>query len=285
MYELSLCIIFQSSRKSLSLSLSLYIYIYLLQQWIVHAQVARQRKVLSFNLSIDLMQNPPFRQRSSSFEEQSLNNSSIMLSSPASSSSSSSLSGDHIGQESCADLWDNEEELSSGNGGGGGVERRGRIGRSSEMKTKKEFPPPIPWLAQTENLLSHMPWVMKRYHTSDGRLIIREEKVKHHEYFRAHRANGRLTLHLIPMNDDFYDEKNLKGEAEEDEGNAEVGDADDGRGEEEEEEEKESVKSSCVEMNDGGGGGGGGGAAKCYMGSVSSCMFGMAIAAVKPLHI
>ena len=278
MYELSLCIIFQSSRKSLSLSLSLYIYIYLLQQWIVHAQVARQRKVLSFNLSIDLMQNPPFRQRSSSFEEQSLNNSSIMLSSPASSSSSSSLSGDHIGQESCADLWDNEEWR-------GGVERRGRIGRSSEMKTKKEFPPPIPWLAQTENLLSHMPWVMKRYHTSDGRLIIREEKVKHHEYFRAHRANGRLTLHLIPMNDDFYEEENLKGEAEENEGNAEVGDADDGREEEEEEEEKESVKSSCVEMNDGGGGGGGGGAAKCYMGSVSSCMFGMAIAAVKPLHI
>ena len=72
---------------------------------------------------------------------------------------------------------------------------------------KREFPPPIPSLARTENLPSHMPWVLKRYYTSDGRLILREEKVRHHEYFRAHRSNGRLTLHLVPLddNDDIDD--------------------------------------------------------------------------------
>uniref|UniRef100_A0A7N0TL31 FAF domain-containing protein n=1 Tax=Kalanchoe fedtschenkoi TaxID=63787 RepID=A0A7N0TL31_KALFE len=46
-----------------------------------------------------------------------------------------------------------------------------------------------------------MPWVMRRYHTADGRLVIREEKVRRHEYFRAHRADGRLTLQLIPLDD------------------------------------------------------------------------------------
>ena len=208
-----------------------------------------------------------------------------MLSSPA----SSSPSGDYIGLESCVDLRDDDDddELSSGNGGS---ERRGRRDRSREMNTmKREFPPPIPWLAQTGNLLSHMPWVMKRYHTSDGRLIIRVEKVKHHEYFRAHRANGRLTLHLIPMDDDFYEEENQEAEAEEDdEGNAD----DDEKGEEEEiekekekeKEEKESVKSSCVEMN---GRDGSGGGVKCYMRSISSCMLGMAAAAavIKPVYI
>jgi hypothetical protein len=47
-----------------------------------------------------------------------------------------------------------------------------------------------------------MPWVLKRYYTSDGRLILREEKVRRHEYFRAHRSNGRLTLHLVPLDDE-----------------------------------------------------------------------------------
>ncbi|KAF3604972.1 hypothetical protein DY000_02046147 [Brassica cretica] len=58
---------------------------------------------------------------------------------------------------------------------------------------------------QTENLLPHMPWVLKRVVTSDGRLILREEKVRHHEYFRAHRSNGRLTLHLVPLDDDVFE--------------------------------------------------------------------------------
>ncbi|XP_060200713.1 uncharacterized protein LOC132628978 [Lycium barbarum] len=50
-----------------------------------------------------------------------------------------------------------------------------------------------------------MPWVMKRYHTPDGRLIIKEEKVKRFEYFEAHRIDGRLMLNLVPLNDDVSD--------------------------------------------------------------------------------
>ncbi|XP_010544258.1 PREDICTED: uncharacterized protein LOC104816921 isoform X2 [Tarenaya hassleriana] len=42
--------------------------------------------------------------------------------------------------------------------------------------------------------------VMKRYHTSDGRLILREETATHREYLRAHRSNGRLRLELVSLN-------------------------------------------------------------------------------------
>ncbi|KAK4489927.1 hypothetical protein RD792_000575 [Penstemon davidsonii] len=76
--------------------------------------------------------------------------------------------------------------------------RRHRI-RSSTAD--KNYPPPITCLARTENLPSHMPWVMKKYYSSDGRLIIKEEKVEHHEYFTAHRSNGRLVLNLVPLDD------------------------------------------------------------------------------------
>ncbi|XP_057974675.1 uncharacterized protein LOC131162334 [Malania oleifera] len=129
--------------------------------------------------------------------------------------SPTSLIGDYIGMESCFDLKEydhceidpsrgkteiiNEEGVACD-----AVERR-RITRQRdqwwEMMKKRngDLPPPIPSLARTENLPSHMPWVMKRYYTPDGRLIIREEKVRHHEYFRAHRANGRLILHLVPL--------------------------------------------------------------------------------------
>ncbi|KAJ9167061.1 hypothetical protein P3X46_021740 [Hevea brasiliensis] len=66
------------------------------------------------------------------------------------------------------------------------------------------FPPPIPLLARTGNLPSHMPWVLRRFYTDDGRLILREERVKHHEYFQAHRCNGRLTLRLVPLDDEVH---------------------------------------------------------------------------------
>ncbi|XP_010520860.1 PREDICTED: prostatic spermine-binding protein-like, partial [Tarenaya hassleriana] len=67
--------------------------------------------------------------------------------------------------------------------------------------------PPISGLARTGNHPSHMPWVLTRVYTSDGRLILREEKVRHHEYFRAHRSNGRLTLQLVPLDDDDDDDE------------------------------------------------------------------------------
>ncbi|KAF8086461.1 hypothetical protein N665_0624s0002 [Sinapis alba] len=123
-------------------------------------------------------------------------------------SSSSSAVGDYIGTESCFDVLSADE----GNDAVSTPEpmNRYRYGgrrreeREARAAAAREFPPPIPLLAQTENLLPHMPWVLKRVVTSDGRLILREEKVRHHEYFRAHRSNGRLTLHLVPLGDDVF---------------------------------------------------------------------------------
>ncbi|ESW13125.1 hypothetical protein PHAVU_008G170000 [Phaseolus vulgaris] len=77
---------------------------------------------------------------------------------------------------------------------------------NTNRKENRVFPPPIPLLARTQNLAAHMPWVLKRYYTSEGRLILKEKKVKHHEYFRAHRANGRLTLHLVNVSYDDCEE-------------------------------------------------------------------------------
>ena len=66
--------------------------------------------------------------------------------------------------------------------------------RKKQQKEKKEFPPPISLLGRTQSYL-------KRYYTVNGRLILMGE-VKHHKYFRAHRSNGRLTLQLLPLDDD-----------------------------------------------------------------------------------
>ncbi|KAL0799101.1 hypothetical protein Bca101_054276 [Brassica carinata] len=120
------------------------------------------------------------------------------------SSSSSSAFGDYIGTESCFDILSADEVPTkpSNRYRYGGRRREEREARAAAAR---EFPPPIPLLAQTGNLLPHMPWVLKRVVTSDGRLILREEKVRHHEYFHAHRANGRLTLHLVPLDDDVFD--------------------------------------------------------------------------------
>jgi len=129
------------------------------------------------------------------------------MASNVSSPSSSTIVGEYIGIESCLDLK-NEEDIftSSSNKEETNYEscsqRCHREKREQRWAKKKELPPPIPLLARTENLPSHMPWVLKRYHTSDGRLILREEKVRRHEYFRAHRSNGRLTLHLVPLDDE-----------------------------------------------------------------------------------
>ncbi|KAL0432736.1 UNVERIFIED_CONTAM: hypothetical protein Slati_2607900 [Sesamum latifolium] len=98
--------------------------------------------------------------------------------------------GDYIGVESAADL---KSDI-GGQPLGGGINHR-RMRRQEEAD--REFPPPIPWLARTENQAPHMPWVMKKYYTGDGRLIIKEEKVKRHG-FHAHRSNGRLVLNLVP---------------------------------------------------------------------------------------
>ncbi|KAG1342416.1 hypothetical protein COCNU_05G006450 [Cocos nucifera] len=66
----------------------------------------------------------------------------------------------------------------------------------------RRFPPPMPLLARTANLSCHMPWVLKRTYKEDGSLVLQEVRVKHHEYFRACRKNGRLTLQLVELDDD-----------------------------------------------------------------------------------
>ncbi|XWS25244.1 hypothetical protein CRYUN_Cryun27aG0052800 [Craigia yunnanensis] len=65
-----------------------------------------------------------------------------------------------------------------------------------------EYPPAIPLLARTGNLPGHMPWILAR-HYSNGRLVLKEEKVKHHEYFEVYRENGRLIIDLVPLDDTF----------------------------------------------------------------------------------
>ncbi|TKY56231.1 The fantastic four family [Spatholobus suberectus] len=114
---------------------------------------------------------------------------------------------DYIGTESCVDLQGpndvvDSHETSKSND----AKHEAKAKSNTKKKQNKVFPPPIPLLARTLNLASHMPWVLKRYYTSEGRLILKEEKVKHHEYFRAHRANGRLTLQLVHVPLDDYDE-------------------------------------------------------------------------------
>ncbi|XP_026446923.1 protein FAF-like, chloroplastic [Papaver somniferum] len=114
------------------------------------------------------------------------------------------------------------------------------IVRNQRSGIRREFPPPIPLLARTENLPCHMPWVLKRSY-KDGRLVIKEVNVKHHEYFRAHRSNGRLTLQLMHMNhltihpppndtssttttDDIEGEEEEEEEEQEEEDNVDVND-------------------------------------------------------------
>lgn len=99
--------------------------------------------------------------------------------------------GDHIGLESCVDL---KPDVEPSHGGATNLRRSG----GSRGAAVKEYPPPIPSLASTEQLPS---WVMHKYYTGDGRLIITEEKVKRHEFLQAHRSDGRLTLNLVPLDD------------------------------------------------------------------------------------
>ncbi|XP_030541469.1 uncharacterized protein LOC115748938 [Rhodamnia argentea] len=239
--------------------------------------------------------------------------------------SSFPLIGDYIGMESCVDIEEPPDPGASTDGGdflraeperdrGWRWEPRGKRRRERE---EKEYPPPIPLLARTGNLHSHMPWVLRRHYTGDGRLILTEEKVRHHEYFRARRANGRLTLQLVPLDGDnpcfptVADEEEEQEEEEEEEiFNPEAGittaddlenrvdDDDDYQGKigdrtGEEEDDCARLASSIAELtveSGGGGGIGGNGAGKCsnYNGiSVSPgapCIFGVPVPALRPVH-
>ncbi|OIV97906.1 hypothetical protein TanjilG_12663 [Lupinus angustifolius] len=99
---------------------------------------------------------------------------------------------EYIGTESCIDL---QNEIDFNHFDKSKTNTSVLIKSGSKKKEKREFPPTIPLLVGSHNN-NNMLWIMKRYYTSDGRLVLKEEKVKYHEYFRAHRANGRLTLEL-----------------------------------------------------------------------------------------
>lgn len=168
-----------------------------------------------------------------------------------------------------------------------------------ERRKEKEYPPPIPSLARTENLHSRMPWVLTRTYTADGRLILREEPVSHHEYFRAHRRDGRLTLQLVPLDDEVvFDLEDAEPEPEADTAPSCVGDndndtrddnylqcpeaeGDDAGCNESMTDHREPVLAAVAEM--------GGGVGKCLKGydisgGSSSCIFGVAVPALRPVH-
>ncbi|KAK2659647.1 hypothetical protein Ddye_006180 [Dipteronia dyeriana] len=212
-------------------------------------------------------------------------NSCIMTSNLMSPPSSPSFShiGDYMGMESCVDLMKNDEfmnltttTMDSDDDDEASKQRQQRWAMEKEKKKKKkerDIPPPISLLARTGNLSSHMPFVLKRYYTGDGRLILREERVKHHEYFKAHRSNGHLTLQLVPLDHDDDDS------GEEEEVVLQSGDDDD---------------DDCGDKNDNGdenecvGIGGNSSNNKCLdYSSVrmsSSCFLGVPVPAIKPIH-
>lgn len=72
--------------------------------------------------------------------------------------------------------------------------------KRASLREEREFPPPIPLLAQTGNLQCQMPWVLRRSY-ENRRLVIHLVRVKHHEFFRTHRSGGRLRLQLIHFED------------------------------------------------------------------------------------
>ncbi|KAM2225616.1 hypothetical protein PS1_019882 [Malus domestica] len=117
----------------------------------------------------------------------------------SSSSWSSSTMDDLIGTESGAPILSNEEQEKLGLLNNQD-KRKATTKKSERIMIKTEYPPPIPLLAQTGNLQGRMPWVLtKHYNYSDGRLVLKGERVKHHEYFEALRENGRLILNLVPL--------------------------------------------------------------------------------------
>lgn len=241
--------------------------------------------------------------------------------------SSSSIVGDYIGVESCLDLKENEGILTSPSTSCNKDSDHERFCSQRQLKRndkwdrkKKEFPPPIPSLARTENLSSRMPWVLKRHHTSDGRLILSKEKVMRHEYFRAHRSNGRLILQLVPLDNYFLvppfvneevDEHETRYISCEEEEEEEAGGGEVGVVVEEEGKDMQTTDNVSVESHDDvndvsddieqdtlykearipsmeAGIGGSGSAGKCYcfnsVRPTSTCMFHIPVPAMRPVH-
>lgn len=139
----------------------------------------------------------------------------LSLSSPSSApsfliSNSLSLMDDLIGAESgvclSSNINDENKAYYYNNNENYNIINDGNIMKRNKKSTrdqKKEYPPPIPLLAQTGKLQGRMPWVLKR-HYIDGKLLINVERVKHHEYFETHREDGRLLLNLVPLDNQLH---------------------------------------------------------------------------------
>ncbi|XP_065847507.1 protein FANTASTIC FOUR 1-like [Euphorbia lathyris] len=221
---------------------------------------------------------------------------------------SSSPIGDYIGSESCLDLQKNVDVS---------VIQSYVPRRENRVKSAtKEYPPPIPLLARTGNLSSHMPWILRRYYT-DGRLILKAERVKHHEYFRAERSDGRLILQMIPLDhevDNYFSHCLAKNDDETTEEEEEEGDDEDEDGEEVKEEEEEKEEEDIEEVineneeakeqrgkdyvvydernnnsnNNNNAGGIGGNLSPCkllnYNKMMQNCIFQMPVPTLRPVH-
>lgn len=144
-----------------------------------------------------------------------------------------------------------------------------------------------------------MPWVLRRHYTGDGRLILTEEKVRHHEYFRAHRSNGRLTLHLVPLDgavlgasladkeiienecnnveDHDNQEHNDQDQEDKDDGGDDVNCGELDGGDEVEEEDQCNHKNDNGNIQEQGIG-------SCCNYSSGRCILGVAVPAIRPVH-
>jgi hypothetical protein len=118
---------------------------------------------------------------------------------------------DFIGNESCNDFQSENDIFALTPSKDKKIITR----RFRNKDKKREYPPPISCLAQTENLAFHKRYVLTRYYTDEGRLIIKEVKVKHHEYLHGHRENGRLTLKLVTLDNEEEEEEEQEEELEE----------------------------------------------------------------------
>ncbi|XP_010474386.1 PREDICTED: uncharacterized protein LOC104753901 [Camelina sativa] len=98
--------------------------------------------------------------------------------------SSVSDNGNYIGTESCFDAFSDKTD---------DVRFPCESREEKKVVTPEIHPSPIlPW---------NVPSVLKREYTSDGRLLLKEEKMRGHEYLRAHRSNGCLILQLVSLDD------------------------------------------------------------------------------------
>ncbi|XAR62194.1 hypothetical protein NMG60_11016858 [Bertholletia excelsa] len=176
--------------------------------------------------------------------------------------------GDCIGMESCVDVAE-----VVGTGEGGCKDGQGRLRRRRERRREAapRYPPPLSSLSAAAENPGR---VLRRYYTGDGRLVIREEKAKQCEYLRAHRSGGRLTLHLVPL-DDYGVSPADGGEEERDEGNAETADLEQ-TGDNQCSDERIPPEEMTKVM---------GGNWYSYSTVRNSCMFGMTVPAIRPVHL